>query len=111
MKKMRTLAAIMLLATAALTACTDYQDEIDALKNRVFRLETLVDETNTNLFALYTLADALEERDYVTEVTELADGTGYVIVFEQAGSVIVKNGKDGKDGLDGKDAQLPDISM
>ena len=40
------LTAILVLLAPAFTACTDYQDEIDALDNRVTVLENLVKQMN-----------------------------------------------------------------
>lgn len=89
-----------------LTACVD--DEIDALKaeqealsNRVLALETWQKQVNDNIASLQNLVAALEQRDYVTGVTPLTDGTGYIISFLKNGAIIIKDGIDGQDGADG----------
>ena len=105
LRKFLALAIIPLMA-ATVSSCTDYQDEIDALDNRVTRLENLTDVINSQLEVLQRLADALEKADYITGVTENSDGL--IINFKKAGSVFIRNGKNGKDGID---AQMPNISM
>lgn len=103
------LTAIMALMAPAFTACTDYQDEIDALEFRISFLESLVDEWNTNLKSMTSIIKAVEEADYITNVTENSDG--YIITFHKAPAIVILDGVDGKDGKDGKDAQTPDISV
>lgn len=105
LRKFLVLAIIPLMA-ATVSSCTDYQDEIDALDNRVTRLEDLAKVINSKLEALQVLADALEKADYITGVTENSDGL--IINFKKAGSIFIRNGIDGIDGID---AQMPNISM
>ena len=101
--------AIIPIMAGTVSSCTDYQDEIDALDNRVTRLEDLVKLINTRLESLQIIADALENADYITNVTENSEGC--IITFKKAGAVFIRDGIDGIDGLDGEDAQVPDISM
>ena len=96
------LSALMLTGIMA-TSCTDYQDEINALDSRVTKLENLANEINTNLKALQDLAKAIEDGDYITNITKTTDG--YVINFKKNEPVYIIDGKDGKD------AQAPDISI
>ena len=88
------------------TACTDYQDEIDALDYRVTQLEELVDRINTNIEAMKAIVGAIGDADYITGVKETPDG--YIINFAKAGIVEIKDGVDGKDG---KDAEVPEIDV
>ncbi len=115
MKKIKNLKAKKLLVRMSLalllfggmtTACTDYQDEVDALDYRVTALEDLVDRVNDDLDALEVIAQALENADYITAVNETDDG--YVINFHKAGPIFIK---DGVDGINGKDAQVPEIDI
>ena len=110
---MKTIRQILMLAivlvAGTFTSCTDYQDEINALDYRVTELEKLekkAKEINSELESLQIIADALENADYITNVTPNSEG--YIITFKKAGAVLIRNGKD---GLDGQDAQMPDISM
>lgn len=91
------------------TACTDYQDEVDALDHRITTLEDLVDRVNDDIDAMEVIAKALEDADYITGVKE-QDG-GYAINFAKAGPVFIKDGTDGLDGKDGKDAAAPELGM
>ena len=107
---MKTLGKFLLLAIVMLagtvTSCTDYQDEIDALDYRVTELEKLVKTINSQIKSWQVIADAIENADYITNVTKNSEG--YIITFKKAGAVIIH---DGKDGLNGIDAQMPDISI
>lgn len=95
MKQMKNflLSALLLTGGMAVTSCTDYQDEINALDYRVTKLEELVDEINNNLKALQNLAKAVEEGDYITDVTKTTDG--YVINFKKNDPVYIIDGVDG----------------
>ena len=56
---------------------------------------------NTNIEALHTLVDALEKRDYVTNVSEVRSNgevIGYTISFGNSDTITIYNGKDGADG-------------
>lgn len=103
------LAAMITLVAPAFTACTDYQDEIDALDYRITVLENLVKRWNADLESMQVIVNAMEDGDYITNVTESSQG--YIITFNESGAIIIKDGKDGIDGKDGKDAQTPDISV
>ena len=105
LKKFLLLAMIPVMA-GTVTSCTDYQDEINALDYRVTELEKLAKKMNSQLEALQIIADALENADYITNVTPNSEG--YIITFKKAGAVLIRNGKDGLDGLD---AEVPDISI
>ncbi len=99
---------LLSLVLIPLTACND--DEIEALKanqealsNRVLALETWQKQVNDNIVSLQNLIAALEQRDYVTGVTPLTDGSGYIISFLNNGAIIIKNGIDGQNGSNGQD--------
>ncbi len=99
--------AMMFCGGVAVTSCTDYQDEIDALDVRVTYLESLVNEINRQLDALEVVINALKDADYITGVKEDPAG-GYVINFAKKGPVYIS---DGIDGIDGKDAEMPEIKV
>ena len=46
-------------------------DRIDDLENRVYKLEELCSQMNTNIGSLQSLINALQERDYITNVTPI----------------------------------------
>ncbi len=97
---------MMLSSGVAITSCTDYQDEIDALDVRVTYLESLVSKINTQLDAMQAVIDAISDGDYITDVNE--NPTGYTINFAKNGPVYIM---DGVDGVDGKDASVPEIGV
>lgn len=108
MKKLqRTLLVVITLLMAGMqTSCTDYQDEIDAMDFRVTELEKKVSQINSELEAMQLIVKAMEEGDYIINVTE--NSQGYIITFKKSGAVFIKHGEN---GLDGKDAQAPNIGI
>ena len=101
MKKL--LFALMGLLLLPLSSCIN--DELNALKaeqgalaNRIAALESWQKQVNDNIASLQNLVAALEQRDYVTSVTPLTDGSGYIISFLNQGAIIIKNGEDGANG-------------
>ena len=86
------LAAMITLVAPAFTACTDYQDEIDALDYRITVLENLVKRWNADLESMQVIVNAMEDGDYITNVTESSQG--YIITFNESGAIIIKDGKE-----------------
>lgn len=90
-----------------LSSCgDDYDDselrgDIENLDSRITALEEWQKSVNTDIRSLQSLVEALEDKDYVTAVTPLEDGTGYVISFLKSGNVTIKNGEQGEKGEDG----------
>ena len=71
-------------------------------------LQALVNKLNTNVASLQTLVAALENNDYVKNVTNVMEGgkvVGYTITFSKSAPVTIYHGKDGKDGVDGAPGQ------
>lgn len=103
MKRLFLLAAAIV---AAVFVSCEYDDSelvnrVDDLEERVARLEELCNQTNTNLEALKVLVEAIDKRDYITDVTPLTENgsvVGYTIKFAKSNPVVIYNGKDGKDG-------------
>ena len=61
---------------------------------------------NTNISALQTVVEALENNDYVTSVFPVSENgktVGYTINFSKSGAVTIYHGKDGSNGNDGAD--------
>ena len=121
----------LMLIAGTLTSCTDYQDEIDALDDRVTILENLVNKANSNIDAMQTLVNAMADGWVITGIVEVdadhdPDGKGYrTITFGKidptTGELSTKtadkkvitlyNGLNGSDGKDGADAQAPEITL
>lgn len=106
MKKLFTLAAVML---AVVVSSCQYDDtkvweRFDDHESRIEHLEELCREMNTNISALQSIVEALQNNDYVTGVTPVTEGgetIGYVITFCKSGAVTIYHGEDGADGKDG----------
>ena len=106
----------VLVATFAITACTDYDDEINAANNRIDNLETRVSAlekaqkvANDNITSLQSIVNNISYDGYVVDVTEIEDG--YTLTFGDGRTVTIHNGKDGVNGKNGIDAVFPDISV
>ena len=80
-------------------------------------LRTLCNQMNSNIEALQTIVEALQNNDYVTSVTPVVDGgktIGYTINFSKSGAVTIyhgENGENGKDGANGLDGHSPQIGV
>ena len=100
-----------------LSSCGDDYDDseirggIENLEGRITALEEWQKSVNTDIRSLQSLVAALEDKDYVTAVTPLEDGTGYVISFLKSGNVTIKHGERGEQGEKGEDGTTPVISM
>ena len=72
---------------------------------------------NTNIVALQTVVNALQNNDYITNVSPVRkDGEeiGYTITFAYGDTITIyhgTNGKDGANGKDGKDGYTPQIGV
>ena len=100
-----------------LSSCgDDYDDselrsDIENLEGRITALEEWQKSVNTDIRSLQSLVAVLEDKDYVTAVTPLEDGTGYVISFLKSGNVTIKHGERGEQGENGEDGTTPVISV
>lgn len=116
MKKLLTWA--VLVTAIALSSCKydddDLWNSVHGLEDRVAKLEELCKQMNTNISSLQTIVEALEENDYVTNVTPvMQDGKeiGYTIVFSKSNPITIYHGKDGQAGSDGDDGTTPSIGV
>ena len=96
-----------------LPSCSDDYDDAwikettQELENRVAALEEWQKSVNKDISSLQDLIAALEDKDYVTGITPLGDGKGYVISFLKSGDITIKNGEKGDKGDTGA---APNIS-
>ena len=116
----RFLLSVVLATTLTLTSCQfddsdiwdkfgEMEESIHDHEQRISALEELCKQMNTNIEALQTLVNALEKRDYVTNVSEVRSNgevIGYTISFASSDTITIYNGKDGKDGQDGYTPQI-----
>ena len=113
---MKKLLGFCLCATLLfLAGCSEEYDDstlvgrVDDLENRVTRIEELCKQMNTNISSLQTIVAALQNKDYITDVTpfvEYGETKGYIVTFTKANPITIYHGKDGvdgKDGINGKD--------
>lgn len=108
---MRKIILLILSLCTVFSACkkfddTDIWDSINSLDKRVEALEKLCREMNTNIDALQSLVKALENHDYITNVSPIHESgmvVGYTISFAYGDPITIYHGLDGKDGTDGKD--------
>lgn len=98
---------ILFLALTVLLAAGCYDDaalwdQIKIHEERISKLETLCNQMNTNISSLQTIVSALQNNDYVTNVSPIKENgkeIGYTIAFSKSGSITIYHGNDGKDGL------------
>lgn len=106
--KRKSILWISLLAVLAFGGCKYDDDalweELNTTKDRVVQLEKQVESLNGDINALRTLTAAIEQKDCITQVSELADGSGYTIKFQNADPIVICHGTRGADGNDGNDA-------
>lgn len=109
MKSTITLFFSLLLAVTLYSCGDDYDDsalrnDVNDLKSRVEKLEAWCSTANTQISALQGLVTALEQKDYVTGVTPIMEGseeTGYTITFSKSDPITILHGKDGTNGING----------
>ena len=124
MKKLFTLIAIAL--AVMVSSCSKFDDSaiwdklneqeqtLNDHEKRIAALEELCKQLNTNINALQTLVEALEKRDYITNVSPVRkDGEviGYTISFADSDTITIYHGENGQDGADGKDGYTPQIGV
>lgn len=105
--------AIALLSAVTLSSCSQYDDTL--LQNRVGILEAdvknlkeLCSQMNTNISAMQSIVNAIQNNDYVTGVAPVMKNgveIGYTILFSKSNSITIYHGTDGRDGTDGKDGK------
>jgi len=108
---MRKIILLILSLCTAFSACQKFDDSeiwnsISSLDKRVEALEKLCREMNTNINALQSLVKALENQDYITNVSPIQENgkiIGYTISFAKGDPITIYHGQDGKDGENGSD--------
>ena len=121
----RFLLSVVLATSLAFTSCQfddsdiwdkfgEVEESIRDHEERISALEELCKQMNTNIEALQTLVEALEKRDYVTNVSEVRNNgvvIGYTISFAYSGDITIYHGQNGKDGTNGTDGYTPQIGV
>ncbi|MCD8135483.1 MAG: leucine-rich repeat protein [Parabacteroides gordonii] len=106
----------LLLSLVLLSACkyddSELTGRVDNLENRLAELEKQCRQINININSLQELITTLDDRDYITAVSEYLENevkVGYKIEFAQKEPIIIYHGKDGSNGSDGTDGYVPAI--
>lgn len=111
---------LLFVVITFLTSCSkEYDDSlltnrVDNLENRVYKLEELCSQMNTNISSLQTIVNVLQDKDYITHVSPInKEGQiiGYTIAFAKNKSITIYHGKDGYNGSDGEDGKTPVIGV
>ena len=93
MKKIFTLLMIAMVGFA-LTGCRQrIWDELDELDNRVTALEEIAQKMNSDIAAIQTILNAIQNNVFVTDVIKTPEG--YTIQFSDGTSAVISNGTDG----------------
>ena len=93
----------MAVAGLMLTSCAkDYDDDLATINKRVDNLEGRVSALeqwhNDNIDALQQIINIQQSGSYISAITPLASGDGYVMTFGNGQTFTVHDGKDGQDG-------------
>lgn len=95
------MACVVLFVFLSPVSCVDKHLELwEAIKEQESRITALEEECrliNSDIEKLHSLLNALEGREYVTEILPIADDgeTGYALVFSSGRTVMIKDGRDG----------------
>lgn len=104
-------AATFILCSCAHQSLDEIRAEQTALNARLSALEEWQKTANVQIESMQSLIAALADNDYVTGVSELPDGSGYMIAFLKNETVIIKNGRQGEKGNDGAPGIVPNIGV
>lgn len=90
--------ALIALVTAAVSACsmyddTELRDRLDGIDDKIASLEETVKGINSDIDALRQIVNALQQNVTIDRVEAGTDG--YVIYFSDGTTAVITNGKDG----------------
>lgn len=111
---MKKILSVFCIATLLFTSCSDEYDDsklwqnVNDLKDRIASLEKTVQTMNSDIGSIQSIVDAINARDYIVKIEELADKSGYTITFAKGNTITIKHGKD---GIDGKDSPIIGIDI
>ena len=101
---MKKILSVFCIATFLFASCSDEYDDsklwqnVNDLNDRIAKLEKTVQTMNSEIGSIQSIVNAINERDYIVKIEELADGSGYSITFAKGNTITIKHGKDGNDG-------------
>ena len=113
---MKKIVSLLLVAILVCFGCEKYDDsalkaDISSLKSRMDALERQCGILNDNIISLQTLIKTIQSKDWIVGISDLSDGSGYLIELSSGRKITLRNGTDGKDGRDGADGYTPKISI
>ena len=95
--------AAIIITFLSVIACTNLDDILEQLRDheqRIQKLEALCTQLNSNVEAIQTILTALEQDDYITDITKITEAgieIGYSITFAKGGTVNIYHGSNGTD--------------
>lgn len=111
--------SILFISLSIFTACEDYDDDINSLKDkqkeheeRIKALEDWSKTVNNNISALQTILNSLENKDYVTGIVPVMESgkeIGYTISFTISAPITIFHGQKGETGEKGDNGLTPVI--
>lgn len=107
---MKKILSVLCIATLLFASCSDEYDDsklwqnVNDLKDRIASLEKTVQTMNSDIGSIQSIVDAINARDYIVKIEELADKSGYTITFAKGNTVTIKHGTNGINGTNGKSA-------
>ena len=95
---------LLLISLMGFSSCS-YDDtslwaKVNNHENRIAELEELCKQMNSNISAMQTLVNALNENNYITSVSPVVENgqtIGYTISFTKSEPITIYHGKDGID--------------
>ncbi len=94
---------IIITTLLSALACTNLDDILEQLRDheqRIQKIEALCTQLNSNVEAIQTILAALEQNDYITDITKITEAgveIGYSITFAKGGTVNIYHGSNGTD--------------
>lgn len=93
------LATIVLLASScSIFDDSDIWDKLQDHEARIEELEKSCNELNSNLAALRVILEAVQQQDYITDITRIMENgieVGYSMTFSKGGTITIYHGSDG----------------
>ena len=110
---MKRIASLLAFVALFLLACTPFDhtailEQLRDHEQRIQKLEALCTQLNSNVEAIQTILAALEQNDYITDITKITEAgieIGYSITFAKGGTVNIYH------GCNGTDAPSPKIGI